>query len=38
MKTRINDPFVSLGVKVDIIVFLLKIGLLKNEHEKMFDL
>jgi hypothetical protein len=32
-----GDPFTSVGIKVDLIIFLVKIGLM-NEHKKMFNL
>ena len=32
-----GDAFTSIGVKVDLIIFLIRIGLM-NEHKKMFDL
>jgi hypothetical protein len=34
-----GDPFTSIGIKVDVMVFLIRIGLINTyEHEEMFDL
>ena len=32
-----GDAFASIGVKIDLIILLVKIGLM-NEHKKMFNL
>lgn len=32
-----GDPFTSVGIKIDLIILLVKIGLI-NEHKKMFNL